>query len=160
MAQQFQSQAKVRYLAGLWEDTLVYDMQWSTLVSCHCYGEIPGRPGGWRASTWSWASVLTFVEYHNTYGVIEEDFHNTVIDFQCVNASLNPYGELISGLNVVTGRLKSTSVLTTWLNSSVRPFIYSPFPSLYSHIIELGNPFPYHAQCSANPSFSHIQSCF
>lgn len=51
IARHFAKARKTRYLAGLWEDTLVMDMTWFT---------IPGgnsRPQQYIAPTWSWASV-------------------------------------------------------------------------------------------------------
>lgn len=53
VAQMFGQVRQSRYLAGLWEHTLLEDLLWTRIGNS-------GRPQTYRAPTWSWASVYSF----------------------------------------------------------------------------------------------------
>ncbi|CCT73239.1 related to tol protein [Fusarium fujikuroi IMI 58289] len=48
-----------RYLAGVWEDSVLEDLAW---MSCD---RTKARPSGWNAPSWSWASVAVPVKFPN-----------------------------------------------------------------------------------------------
>lgn len=57
---------KSRYLAGLWEYHLIFDLLWYTEVPCE-------RPDVWRAPTWSWASLKNrWFQHHSTHRFTNE----------------------------------------------------------------------------------------
>ena len=48
-----------RYIAGLWEKTLLLDLAWRTFIG----PDIVARPSSFRAPTWSWASIKSAVHW-------------------------------------------------------------------------------------------------
>lgn len=86
-----------RYLAGLWQKTLLRDLMWST-KTC----EWLSRPTEWRAPSWSWASVDSPV----TYGDVTEDATGLASIVSCgviPKHRLSSFGEVDSGSLVITG---------------------------------------------------------
>ncbi|KAF2730557.1 HET-domain-containing protein [Polyplosphaeria fusca] len=87
-----------KYLAGLWEDSMLVDLLWS----CR-----PNREGlapkleSWRAPSWSWASVAGPVRYGG-YPRLDVTF-SKVLDAQCDYAPLSTTGEVISGYLLIEG---------------------------------------------------------
>ncbi|RMJ09245.1 hypothetical protein CDV36_011121 [Fusarium kuroshium] len=49
--------SKSRYLAGLWSDSLQFDLLWINKDAMVPGKALNARPDGWRAPTWSWASI-------------------------------------------------------------------------------------------------------
>lgn len=56
VARQMQNSRSARYLCGLWEDSLIGDLLWSS-------GENTKATQAWRAPSWSWASIIGPVNY-------------------------------------------------------------------------------------------------
>jgi hypothetical protein len=56
MARQMKRDLNDTYIAGLWRGSLIVDMLWEAY-------DPQARPSSWRSPTWSWASVMTPVDY-------------------------------------------------------------------------------------------------
>jgi hypothetical protein len=92
LAKTLQGSSKPRYLAGLWEDTLIFDLMW-TASGTH------ERPGKWRAPSWSWAAVVGSV---SMYG-IKSSAVAEVMYVETVPRGTDPFGELQCGLLEIKG---------------------------------------------------------
>ncbi|KAL2149789.1 hypothetical protein VTH82DRAFT_8441 [Thermothelomyces myriococcoides] len=133
-----------RYVAGLWSDSLLRgDLAWAVLMPILPHrdesnsasvlddeeGEddwstgVWGRPrtcrprGGWRAPSWSWASVRTPVQFADGYQrAVEppppEKAACEVVEVRCEPVGVDPLGELREGgcWLVMRGRLIPTRV--------------------------------------------------
>jgi hypothetical protein len=115
VAKIFQAERQCAYYAGLWEDTLLYDLLWS-----HKEGTTKSRP--YRAPSWSWASnyyptdadVGQVIESKNremswfadspagSKGGLEERAH--IISVSTTPVGDDPLGEISSGTLVLHGR--------------------------------------------------------
>lgn len=85
-----------KYLAGVWEKTLLDDMLWEAWES------VTDRPQQWRAPTWSWASVDSFIGYG-----LDTPFEGIkILQTNCTPVN-DPFGE------VVSASLKLKTVLFT-----------------------------------------------
>lgn len=91
-----------KYLAGLWEGSLVRGLVWH-------FATLGGKEGGkrrpekWRAPTWSWGSVLGPVEYLSTVEGVEESIE--VIAAGTDLAGVDEMGEVAGGRLVIKGRV-------------------------------------------------------
>jgi hypothetical protein len=86
------------YLAGLWEDTLVYDLMWFA---------DPGRPllprpQSWRAPTWSWASIAGAVRFPDD-SLQRPDTFATMVSAATTAAGDDNTGELSDAWLVIKG---------------------------------------------------------
>ncbi|CAG8960069.1 hypothetical protein HYFRA_00010547, partial [Hymenoscyphus fraxineus] len=95
-----------KYLAGLWEDNLMFDLTWKHEVAL--YGnKIPlSVPTNYRAPTWSWASVDGNIKYN----CVLEQFQpwSTLISSNIVLKNpASPFGEVLSGSITLRGRVLS-----------------------------------------------------
>jgi Heterokaryon incompatibility protein (HET) len=94
LAKQFQDYKRGRYLAGLWEDTLVEDLLWHI--------DFPSaRPEKWRAPSWSWASVDNEASYLYVRDGVQALCE--VLRFQGTPLGLDSYGELSSAIITLAG---------------------------------------------------------
>ena len=97
-----------RYLAGLWEDNLVSDLQWKlsptfrddaspTLSSKDfCFRFLRTMPA-YRAPTFSWASIDSVAENNRCSIGDGSQIDAVVMDAQCTPKGANPFGEVIDG---------------------------------------------------------------
>ena len=108
-----------RYLAGLWSNSLMMDLLWS---SWHVRDSEPRnsglvkvdqKPTGWRAPSWSWAAqnvavrfpasppktMLTYLKIHSC---------------ETTPATLDPTGKISAGSLVVSGSLHDVSIFRTF----------------------------------------------
>ena len=76
------------YLAGLWEESLVYDLCWKTGEN-----EVLPRPREYRAPSWSWAAVDVVASYRNgsrkpqrIYS--DEPYHTTIAQATVTDVSV------------------------------------------------------------------------
>ncbi|KAH4676473.1 hypothetical protein HBH79_118010 [Parastagonospora nodorum] len=89
-----------QYLAGLWHESLVVDLNWSAADP-----EKHLRPKEWRAPTWSWASVMgplyrDLVDRKNSSRMPSIE----VIEAKTTSKGTDPTGELSSGELLIRGR--------------------------------------------------------
>jgi hypothetical protein len=79
------------YLAGLWRDTLFYDLlwhipnQWELPVRELRYQRL-ARPAEWRAPSWSWASVRSAVTYED-FSAFEKAVHIESVEVKLTGES-------------------------------------------------------------------------
>ena len=89
-AKQFQVRFKTRYLARLWEDSLLYDLLW------YVWGDIARRPAEWRSPSWSWALVEEPVgfAYNPEDSLARINYH---VNAECALASKDSTGAVSRG---------------------------------------------------------------
>jgi Heterokaryon incompatibility protein (HET) len=100
------------YHAGLWSDTLIYDLLWRVpknwdLPILEFQYERVARPSEWRAPTWSWASVKSAVEYTNLAG-FESKLASCEVEIE--HAGESETGQLESATLEVSGLLVEVTV--------------------------------------------------
>ena len=101
LAQQVSEYGGARYLAGLWDETLIDDLMWS--VYWEDLVDNP-RESTWRAPSWSWASVKTAVHWKaytifDKTGIVSDmspDYIAVVVSCNVVKKSADIFGELES----------------------------------------------------------------
>jgi hypothetical protein len=79
------------YLAGLWSSTFLEDLMWQ-------FSEQPFRrqpSKSWLAPSWSWASAMEPVEFHNDAIVPDPDL--VIVGIDCTYAQENPFGPIVGG---------------------------------------------------------------
>jgi Heterokaryon incompatibility protein (HET) len=97
-----------RYLAGLWEDNLVSDLQWKlhpalrddappTFSSKDFRFRFLRAMPAYRAPTFSWASIDSVVENETSKVRNHSQIDAVVMDAQCTLKGANPFGEVIDG---------------------------------------------------------------
>jgi hypothetical protein len=91
-----QSIRESRYLGGLWEDSLVKDLLWSTFAPAK-------RPQPWRGPSWSWTSVEGRIQY--------QDAISTQPQISIIQATCSPAGHDATGEVNRDGRLEVSGVL-------------------------------------------------
>jgi hypothetical protein len=89
---------KGRYLAGLWEDSLIVDLLWKI------YDWPRKRPAITRAPTWSWASC-DGAAYRYMEGATVVKELSTILHVETVPVGADPMGEVTGGTLVIRGPL-------------------------------------------------------
>jgi hypothetical protein len=91
------------YYAGLWEDSLILDLTWSSSR------KNPGvRPQTWRAPSWSWASIVGEVFYWNSY--LRKPCV-TVLSVEVTPVGSDPFGEITSASLTLAGFALSVTLV-------------------------------------------------
>jgi hypothetical protein len=96
-AKQMQAYRNGRYLAGLWEDSIVEDLMW-WVKDDEC--QVSRRPKQWRAPSWSWASLESGFS-HRIYPI--KTTHCSILKAECIPAGSDPTGSVVSGRLVISG---------------------------------------------------------
>jgi hypothetical protein len=118
VAKHVQGERKCAYYAGLWEDTLCYDLLWSV------QDPTKRRSLEYRAPSWSWAATQERVWWPLLADHIEEyRAEALVVHAETIPAGDDPLGEIASGKLILRG-LCLTGVLQ-W-DSSPLPFFNIP----------------------------------
>lgn len=139
-AKAMEAATKSRYLAGLWECSIIEDLLWSTSE--------PGkaqRPSVWRAPTFSWASVTSTdiykgVEYRmmstirklldevpESQEASTKTIYADLVNAECTLAGPDHMGELISGYITFIGLLIQGLVKEARDSYSSNPYeVYFP----------------------------------
>mgnify|MGYP005988672949 CR=1 FL=1 len=119
IATEFSKAAKCRYVAGLWEKTLIQDMCWETPRDRDEEDiEVPAPHQLWTKAqfygrfrsdvpSWSWASTSHRVEYHS--GVDDLQSFCPEVDIGCC-ADFNPTGKLDGASITVLGHVFTSTV--------------------------------------------------
>lgn len=81
-----------QYLAGMWRESLVTELQWTRM------GKKSRRPG-WRAPTWSWAAIDGEARYWSTwqYEYRRPQFFIQVLDAWATPSGPDPFGAVADG---------------------------------------------------------------
>jgi hypothetical protein len=115
------------YVAGLWKDNILFDLQWGSLVRridnrsdarSDALSRIPKPTPTYRAPTFSWASIDAEIIYradaqnglfyrHDDDEDDEDDIclDSSVIDANCVLKGSNRFGEVSDGFIILKGPL-------------------------------------------------------
>ncbi|KAF2260092.1 HET-domain-containing protein [Lojkania enalia] len=105
LADQMRMRRKTRYVAGLWEDSLLVDLLWAYRGR---NDTVEGRVVPWRAPSWSWASVEGTVRYGNYPRVTIT--YTEVLGVNCQWVQPSTTGELLSGVLILEGPVIAGSV--------------------------------------------------
>lgn len=123
IAERFHQFRKSRYLAGLWEDTILLDLLWTTVTDAGST-----RPKEYRAPSWSWAALNNEVKVYAMLHFRDVQFCGAASCEVELKAAALPFGEVVSGqmilqasmLPVVCGNIISDDgalkleLYTTW----------------------------------------------
>ncbi|KAI3535880.1 hypothetical protein CABS01_00794 [Colletotrichum abscissum] len=121
---------KDRYLAGVWEDSLLDDLAWQATQS------VLPRPDAWTAPTWSWASVTSRIHYSNLRTTLASKFmeeanakmqRTVVIEASTESAGADPTMEIISGHITLSGPM-----ITACLENDEEGEIDAPIPTYFA----------------------------
>ena len=94
IADDFKSCRSDRYLAGLWEGSLVLDLLW------HCVDR-KLKPREKSAPSWSWASINSAISYHTAENSIQKQFAQ-VVAVDCNQVSqITPSGYMVISSQLV-----------------------------------------------------------
>ena len=91
LVKQMQQYRQDRYLAGLWEDSLIEDLLWCIPIVSRGYSH---RPLKWRAPSWSWASVRNVVTYNEDAKAAA--VYCKILETDCTPGGPDTTGELLS----------------------------------------------------------------
>jgi hypothetical protein len=100
-----------RYLAGLWEDTLLRDLLWHVSTDVSEEGapkDWRRRPPKWRAPSWSWASVNTAVTFEESLGGLLSSCE--VLGAESTPVGPDAMGEVTGAHLCLRGRLIPTTM--------------------------------------------------
>ncbi|KAL9624367.1 MAG: hypothetical protein Q9160_001329 [Pyrenula sp. 1 TL-2023] len=102
-----------RYLAGLWEDSLVPDLAWYA----DSYEIKNAKPTTWRAPSWSWASISNSVHYIKSLRPACK-----VVSAVCKSADgTNIFGEVVSGALTLSGHTVEAHIdINAWGSMKIR----------------------------------------
>lgn len=107
IARYIAKQRECRYVAGLWGDTLLYDLFW--VYSGFESGTVTSvETDTYRAPTWSWASRIGHVKWWT----IREAYHKGGVSARVVHVETTPIGDDPMG-EVQGGRLEISGQCTT-----------------------------------------------
>ena len=101
-----------RYVAGLWEHTLIYDLIWGINE-----GYLLPRPNTYCGPTWSWASVTGWVQTFSSFRRARNDLE--VLDFRVELAGPDEYGPITSAELTVRGYLAEG--MLEWVEEPGKP---------------------------------------
>ena len=89
IATDFSGRKKSRYLAGLWEGSMLTDLLWHPSPT-----KDRRVTKKYIAPSWSWASLAAPINW-NTYNIAE--MYASVVNAECMLKGFNPFGELNDG---------------------------------------------------------------
>lgn len=101
-----QTYTRGRYLAGLWEDSLLEDLMWWVREEDT---HKTSRPKQWRAPSWTWASLEGSIQ-HRILPI--KTAHCTIVGVHVVNAGVDSTGAVSSGSITLLGTLVSATLRT------------------------------------------------
>lgn len=101
IASRFQPFKKGRYLAGLWEDSLLINLAWR---KDDVLDPVP-RPSPWRGPTWSWISTTGGCRCDNFPGDKTMSQMMSILNIDYVLKDSNVFGEITSATLTVSGPL-------------------------------------------------------
>ncbi|KAK0737990.1 heterokaryon incompatibility protein-domain-containing protein [Schizothecium vesticola] len=105
VARRLQESWNCRYVAGLWETSLVRWLCWSATESTHV---LPPRPSPYRAPTWSWASIDRAIKLSrelNQFASPQCSVEATILDVKCIPATNDMSGAISGAKLVISGPL-------------------------------------------------------
>ncbi len=106
VASAVQSLSGDKYLAGLWERSLLVDLAWNTVQNARTRTGnrvFATLPSTYVAPSWCWASVNGSVEYRNVDSHTNLTYRSSVIKAECAVVGSNPFGNVESGSIALSG---------------------------------------------------------
>lgn len=96
---------KSRYLAGLWEHDIAYQLCWRVGTGSLEDIKLAYPHHQYLASSWFWVSIFQPVLYERS--ATDASFHQglTIIDVQCEVPGLNPFGQVTEGYIRLRGKV-------------------------------------------------------
>jgi hypothetical protein len=140
MARAISAKLNDEYLAGLWKSSLPYGLTWSCYDS-HCCVRFKGhhvamptdaRVSGYRAPSWSWASV-DFPVYYEDWLLPYHDMQLKILSACTRLSGTDSFGQVAGGILQVQGWLKPWSQVAVGRNASW------PIAVLYTDGLQAGN---------------------
>jgi len=102
MASKIAKKVQSEYLAGLWKNNLVHDLFWHP-------SEPPTKPKGYRAPSWSWASLdgrFRWPSWDFDASCNKCTMYCTILEAKTIPLGLDPYGAVEDGFLKVQGILE------------------------------------------------------
>ncbi|KAI1200918.1 hypothetical protein F5X97DRAFT_291646, partial [Nemania serpens] len=96
VAKQMQRVRDVKYIAGLWKDSLIDDLLWRT------FSLSAERASKWRAPTWSWASINGRIQYGSTNSNDVSRAFAKILKIECTPLTSDSTLELSSATLVIS----------------------------------------------------------
>jgi len=96
IAKQMQLMRSGSYVAGLWEDTIVDDLQWF-------HGTDGPKARAYQSPSWSWISQTGSVKWVNDFGITNKSMVH-VTSVAVTPKGLDPTGEVRAGYLIISGR--------------------------------------------------------
>ncbi|EMD59529.1 hypothetical protein GGP41_004431 [Bipolaris sorokiniana] len=109
ISKMFSIYTKSRYLAGLWENTVISDLLWMR------YSGIRRRPQIWRAPSWSWASVVGDIYWDSQANNKSFRALATCIAVEVQPVNADAFGEIASASLTLRARCFSKAAQEPWL---------------------------------------------
>jgi hypothetical protein len=97
IAKRLQSERRCAYYAGLWEDTLCYDLLWGSELRKR------GRSPEYRAPSWSWASAQGYIRWPPLSLMANHQVEVVIVMVETIPAGNDPLGEIASGKLILIG---------------------------------------------------------
>lgn len=117
-----------RYLAGVWEASILDDLAWRAMDN-----SVP-RPKTWLAPTWSWASVTAPVAYFNYRTILSDEYvqkikpqtqRTALIEASITPAGSDPTAEVCRGHLVLSGPVIAASLSAPTEGESGQKYYYA-----------------------------------
>lgn len=105
VAKVFQNHLYDVYLTGLWKGNIAKDLLWSLDPDSHPAQSVTS---GYRAPSWSWASIDTPVNFWSATGDFQPCVH--IVDARCTPLGADPTGEVAAGYLTVIGQIMEATV--------------------------------------------------
>jgi hypothetical protein len=146
IAAYLQQQTGYQYAAGLWQETLLMDLLWSSWG----WEDLEKPPPTVQGPSWSWASLhggVAFITETMLEGTLIEK-HSIIKDLRIERPGENPFGQVTEGIIEVTGPLSEITIefdgtVDEWglplfklSQGSISPSLFSPDTSLEEREIE------------------------
>jgi hypothetical protein len=130
-----------RYLAGLWESTLVIDMTWAVGNNTKpMSAPLMCKLDGYIAPSWSWASVQNRVSYTNTTEASYDISHCNIISVSIDTKTSDPMAQVNNGSIILRGK-PSTSrwaqVPHYFRTHGTSSYVARPFHSHYFSLLDI-----------------------
>lgn len=99
VASRIKSDLSGKYLAGIFENSLIDGLAWSVR-------SVGSRPAQYIAPSWSWASVKTGVKFDDNSWISNAE----ILDADCTSTKLNPFGCVSAGHLTIRGKIIQATV--------------------------------------------------
>lgn len=100
------------YVAGLWEETLLYDLCWTSEYWFEpLYKGFNPVPQPIEAPSWSWASINVSIYWINRHPNVEFSTYSKVTRVECSALGSNPFAGFVEGCVEIEGLVSQGTVI-------------------------------------------------